>query len=61
MANAKRSLTTKYNDENEIMTTLADFLKEIPAKVNRIEVVISNNGEKKLKVGGRKEKTVANR
>ena len=61
MAKAKRSQTTKYNDENEIMTTLADFLKEIPAKVNRIEVVISNNGEKKLKVGGRKEKTVANR
>ena len=46
MAKAKRSETTKYNDKNEIMTTLADFVMIIAAKVNRIEAVMSNNGNK---------------
>ena len=46
MAKAKGSQATKYNDENEIMTTLTDIVMVVAAKVNRIEAVMSNNGNK---------------
>ena len=46
MAKAKGSQATKYKDENEIMTTLAGIVMVVVAKVNRIEAVMSNNGNK---------------
>ena len=46
MTKAKRLQTTKHNDENENMTTLADIVMVVVAKVKRIEAVMSNNGNK---------------
>ena len=46
MAKAKGSQATKYNDEHEIMTTLAGIVMVVAAKLNRIEAVMSNNGNK---------------
>ena len=46
MAKAKCSQATRYNDENEIMTTLAGIVMVVAAKVNRIEAVMSNDGNK---------------
>ena len=46
MAKAKGSQATKYNDENEIMTTLAGIVMIVAARLNRIEAVMSNNVNK---------------
>ena len=46
MAKAKGSQATKYNDENEIMTTLAGIVMVVAAKVNRIKAFMSNNRNK---------------
>ena len=46
MTKAKRLQTTKHNDENENMTTLADIVMVVVAKVKRIEAVMSNKGNK---------------
>ena len=46
MAKAKCSQTTKYNDENKNMTTLDDFVMVVPAIINGVEAVMSNNGSK---------------
>lgn len=43
MGKGKSSWTTKYNDENETMTTLGDIEKEVAGKPNIIEAVMSNN------------------
>ena len=46
MAKAKGSQAMKYNGENEIMTMLAGIVMIVAAKVNRIESVMSNDGNK---------------
>ena len=46
MTKAKRLQTTKHNDENENMTTLADIVMVVAAKANRVEAGMSNNGNK---------------
>ena len=50
---------TRYNDEHGIMATLADLVMIVPPIVNRIEAVMSNNGNKNCRwvVGGNKKKT----